>query len=477
MNDANTERLHEILTYRRGNNSLGEIQFIREVLLRDYKLTRMVSPVMPQNTYAFVYDVADANGVVPPILFSCHIDTVHSDQIKGVPVAMQEPVFDEGLDLYFKDDGDPLGADDGAGMWLLMEMIDNNVPGSYIFHRGEECGGVGSTGMKTHHKEWLSRFKWALAFDRRGSGDVITEMFSGRVCSDAFAKDLSAKLNDYGFTYAPDDTGSFTDTANYRGIIPECCNVSIGYDDEHSGSETLDLRHLFALRYAMITIFEKGDVVLPTVRDPNAQDYGNRYTMYYGNGYGRGSSVTATPRKSRRERRRERKAQEKILQGVVTNISEARKVPPMDGVGLPVLGTANDEENEDDVRVRGIADEDAIIHIPEADIPVDYTDWRNVPSGSEGVKDMSYYEVLRLVTRANFGDTADLIQNMCNEIEEMSDELEDTIYEYSLLEGELSDAEEEKAELMQEIQILEGRNAELKAQLHLWETGQREELK
>jgi hypothetical protein len=72
----------------------------------------------------------------------------------------------------------------------------------------------------------------------------------------------------------PDDTGVFTDTANYIDIIPECTNVSCGYANEHTGNETLHLPTLFALRNQCLVIDWE---TLPTVRDPKVierQTYG-----------------------------------------------------------------------------------------------------------------------------------------------------------------------------------------------------------
>ena len=237
---------------------------------------------------AYVVDVMHSeNGVavVPPILFSSHVDTVH--QLTD-PV-FQKVIYDKSMGMFLKDDKLPLGADDGAGVWLMLEMIDAQVPGSYIFHRGEERGGIGSSGMARDHKDWLSRFKWAIAFDRRGSCDVITEMACGTVCSKVFANALAKKINASNdvnkltlLEYAPNDTGLFTDTANYRGIIPECTNVSCGYDMEHTSNETLDWWHLSALRDAVIGAFQEGTGDLPVERDPTIQEsiYDTEYWAY-----------------------------------------------------------------------------------------------------------------------------------------------------------------------------------------------------
>jgi len=40
----------------------------------------------------------------------------------------------------------------------------------------------------------------------------------------------------------PDDSGMYTDSESYAGIVPECTNVSVGYYGQHSKSEKQDLR-------------------------------------------------------------------------------------------------------------------------------------------------------------------------------------------------------------------------------------------
>jgi hypothetical protein len=181
---------------------------------------------------------------------------------------------------------DCLGADDGAGMWLMFNMIMRDVAGTYIFHRGEEVGCWGSGGMVDHHTDWLKQFTHAIAFDRRGTTSIITHQRSERACSDALGEQLISLFN---MRYELDDTGVYTDTAEYMGIIPECVNVSIGYDNEHSSKETLDTHHCLALRDAICTLdWDKIDLVVerdPTKREYKASQFGS-WGGHSGYGYG-----------------------------------------------------------------------------------------------------------------------------------------------------------------------------------------------
>jgi hypothetical protein len=253
-----------MLTFCRGHGSIGEQQFIEEFIMPynptlygDNAKMNATDPV--DGTYAYVLQIGDVQS--NPVLWSCHVDTVHS---KAEP-ARQVVQYDVGCGLMYKDDNKPLGADDGAGVWLLLEMIDAGVPGTYIFHRGEECGGIGSRGMSTHYPQFVKQYKWAIAFDRKGTVDVITEQYTGETSSVKFAQALADKL---GMGYAPCPTGVFTDTANYAGTIPECTNVSVGYDAEHTPNEMLDVWHLCQLRDVLVLQFMNG-VDLPFARDPS----------------------------------------------------------------------------------------------------------------------------------------------------------------------------------------------------------------
>lgn len=237
----------------RAHKSEGELMFINRHVIP--YAPRIMRDPKTQDILAFVVDVAGEGGTPVPIMFSAHTDTVHSPDAPTT----QTPDYDEATGIVYKTDKMPLGADNAAGCWLLMEMIDAGVPGTYVFHRGEEKGGIGSRGLVENYPNWLAQFRWAIAFDRRGTQDVITHMFCGRTCSDAFAQELASKLNRVNaLTYRPDDTGLFTDTANYRYHIPECTNVSVGYDDEHSGWETMDVWHLEKLRESVIAAFING---------------------------------------------------------------------------------------------------------------------------------------------------------------------------------------------------------------------------
>jgi hypothetical protein len=180
-----------------------------------------------------------------PILWSCHTDTVHK---AGGQQAVR---LLDGIATVADHSSNCLGADDTAGAWLMREMILAERPGLYVFHRGEEIGGVGSYYIATRFAALLIKSPIAIAFDRRGTQSIITHQAGGRCCSDAFAYSLGNAL---AMGHRPDSGGTFTDTANYMDQIAECTNISVGYNDEHTRSESLDTNYLLDLRDALLTL-------------------------------------------------------------------------------------------------------------------------------------------------------------------------------------------------------------------------------
>jgi len=208
-----------------------------------------------------------------PILWSCHTDTVHTT---GGLQKLVRTSNGCGVKVDASSKSNCLGADDTAGIWLMREMILAKVPGLYVFHREEEVGCKGSHFIADKTPELLKDIKYAIAFDRKGYDEVITHQMS-RTCSDDFAKSMSGIL---GLGYKPSDRGVLTDTKTYSGLIGECTNIGVGYFNQHSSTEWLDVYHVFALRKALLDAdFTKlVESRKPGEKDP--KDY-----SYYSYGY------------------------------------------------------------------------------------------------------------------------------------------------------------------------------------------------
>lgn len=271
----NVERMYEMLKYKRPHRSKTERNFIR----------RFISPLGDSfydkigNRYIQVGNA--------PIMYSCHTDSVHR-----LPGLQNVSIKGNKFKLHRKENSNCLGADNAAGVWIMTEMIRAGKPGLYIFHRGEEIGGVGSGYISKHTPELVKGIQIAMAFDRRNTKSIITFQAGQRCCSDEFADSLAKELH---LKHEKDRGGTFTDTANYTDLIPECTNVSVGFEREHSSYETLDMAYLMELRQAMLELdWEK------LVIKRKAGDYEPRWSNYsYSSYYDGATSYSGSPRRWR----------------------------------------------------------------------------------------------------------------------------------------------------------------------------------
>lgn len=215
-------------------------------------------------------------------MFTSHLDTATSQKCEVKHVIDGKICKTDGSSI--------LGADDKAGVTIMLWMIWNKIPGLYYFFLGEEVGCIGSKALanklKTQKIEGITK---VISFDRRGHDSVITYQASSRCCSDAFAQALADQLNvkNTQFNYKIDPSGIWTDSAQFVKIYPECTNISVGYKNEHTSFESQDLDHLEQLADACLLVNWES---LPIERDPSVVDYKSRWSDWdYDYGYG-GSS-------------------------------------------------------------------------------------------------------------------------------------------------------------------------------------------
>lgn len=214
-------------------------------------------------------------GEDPTTMFACHLDTC---------CVKHQPVKHIHTDQFIKTNGKTiLGADDKAGMVVVLYMIEKNIPGLYYFFRGEEVGCVGSSDLADQWAQltMFNNIKKIISFDRRGTNSVVTHQLYGRCCSDDFAKELSNRLNlTENLQFRPDPTGILTDSAQFTNLVPECTNISVGYYHEHTNEECQDINFLQRLCKSVENVDWE---TLPVVRDLDADDeIPDYYDEYYG---------------------------------------------------------------------------------------------------------------------------------------------------------------------------------------------------
>jgi hypothetical protein len=211
----------------------------------------------------YFYKIGDSKTI-----FTSHFDTACSKQSDVRHVINGDIVTTDGTSI--------LGADDKAGVTILLWMIKNRIPGLYYFFIGEEVGCVGSSQASQNNSEFFKGYHRMISFDRRGTDSIITYQSSRRTASDGFASVLANQLNKSGLSYKKDSTGIYTDSAEFSGLISECTNISVGYYNEHTTIERQDLRHLTNLATACLRVNWES---LPSVRSIDKVEYAD-YSRY-----------------------------------------------------------------------------------------------------------------------------------------------------------------------------------------------------
>jgi len=230
-------------------------------------------------------------GDKPSTMFTSHLDTA-TFQLRDV-------IHQEIGNIIRTDGSSILGADDKAGVTIMMYMIEKNVPGLYYFFLGEEVGCIGSRKLATKHKtEPIPYIKKVVSFDRRGYDSVITHQLGGRCCSNDFGNALSKELNTQNpkFKYSNDPTGIYTDSAQFTPIYPECTNVSVGYNYEHTCNEQQDIVHLENLCEAVIKVNWES---LPVSRKFTDDEEYDEFDDYYYPSYKKTNYVNSYPSKDK----------------------------------------------------------------------------------------------------------------------------------------------------------------------------------
>lgn len=258
--------LHSILTTKRPTNNAGYCLAYTQGLL-------------DANNIAYTTDVhmnvtVDLGGTT---CFTSHQDTV--DNKLGV-----NKLVVDNAGLVSVRGGGVLGADCGAGMYIMIRMILAGKPGLYVFFSTEEQGRVGSTAYRMPNQAErgvAEHIKKCVSFDRKGTNNLITHQMGERGCSEEFA---DAFIAAFDLQYKKDPTGSYTDSYSFFDSVPECINLSVGYYNQHTKNEAQDVPFLERLVDACITMDWE---TLPVERDPTdarcEYDYWNWYSRE--NGY------------------------------------------------------------------------------------------------------------------------------------------------------------------------------------------------
>lgn len=216
-------------------------------------------PKLDKDSVGNYYKIIGDN---PTTMFTSHLDTADRKQVSTNLYSIKDENGDE---IIYTDGSSILGADDKAGVAVMLYMMSNNVPGLYYFFMGEERGGIGSGLLSSVYEEtpYLKNIVRCVSFDRRDVCSVITSQLGRVCCSNEFGSSLCKEYKSHGINLSLDPTGIYTDSASFLDQIPECTNISVGYYNEHTGKEKLNISYLERLAKASIKVNWDS---LPTVR-------------------------------------------------------------------------------------------------------------------------------------------------------------------------------------------------------------------
>lgn len=124
-----------------------------------------------------------------------------------------------------------LGADDRSGIWIILQLIEaGNTNYNYVFTQDEEVGGIGASKFAEDYTSFLYTQNCFISLDRRGTKEVALYGYNNKELVDIFKQ--------YGYSEA---NGSYTDCVEASYVTDVACvNLSVGYNKEHTSSETVD---------------------------------------------------------------------------------------------------------------------------------------------------------------------------------------------------------------------------------------------
>lgn len=185
-------------------------------------------------TRDFVYATGDI-----PVMVVAHMDTVFTQPPTDI-------YYDKEKAVMWSPQG--LGADDRAGVFLIIKLIKAGFRPHILFTADEERGCLGATGFVALNKTPIADTKYIIQLDRCGTFDCVFY--------DCNNPDFVEYVESFGFLEA---IGSFSD-------ISEICpawkiagvNLSVGYDREHTVTEVLRTN-------AMMSTFKKVCTMLKAI--------------------------------------------------------------------------------------------------------------------------------------------------------------------------------------------------------------------
>lgn len=161
-----------------------------------------------------------------PVGLVAHADTVFSQPPKQF-------FYDTDKNVIWSPDG--MGADDRAGIFAIMKIINSGQHPHIIITTDEECGAIGASKLVNKIKTFPAPLKFLIQLDRRGDKDAVFYNCN----NEEFEQFITA------FDFVS-EWGTFSDISILAPAWKiAAVNLSVGYYEEHSQAEHLYVNSLF----------------------------------------------------------------------------------------------------------------------------------------------------------------------------------------------------------------------------------------
>jgi hypothetical protein len=188
-------------------------------------MSNFIKKKYPKDSIFETKDFIIAQGNIP-IALAAHMDTVFDKPPKDI-------FYDTRKNVMWSPEG--LGADDRAGVFAIIQIVQSGLRPHIILTTDEEKGCIGAEALSKFDCPF-EELNYVIELDRRGTNDCVFY--------DCDNKDFVDYVEKFGFT---ETWGSFSDICEF---CPEWevagVNLSIGYKDEHSFQELLYVSSMFA---------------------------------------------------------------------------------------------------------------------------------------------------------------------------------------------------------------------------------------
>lgn len=161
----------------------------------------------------------------------------HADTVFSIPPSLSDILYDKEKQILCAP-ATGLGADDRAGIWAIVELLNRGYRPTVIITTNEEKGCLGAIALSADKSicgKLRKRLKFLIEIDRRGNKDCVFYD-----CNNLQFKNY---IQSFGLEL---NIGTFSDISVLAPICDcACVNISSAYYGEHTYAEYLKINELY----------------------------------------------------------------------------------------------------------------------------------------------------------------------------------------------------------------------------------------